>query len=128
MLSTTRLVTAGFARLVPVETIIVDEASQIELGGYLTILTRFRRDMKKLVFIGDDKQRESFFRMQSGLGIDARSLPAGLAVAPYGQEDLGSLAGSIFEQEHLRRDAVFLDTQCMLYVDLASGMAHAFLV
>ncbi|EPS96652.1 hypothetical protein FOMPIDRAFT_88524 [Fomitopsis schrenkii] len=87
MLSTPRLVTAGFTRLVPVETVIVDEASQIELGGYLPMLARFGRDMKKLVFIGDDKQ-----------------------LAPFGQEDLGNLA-SIFEQQHLRRDAVFLDTQ-----------------
>lgn len=60
MLSTPRLVTAGFTRLVPVETVIVDEASQIELGGYLPMLARFGRDMKKLVFIGDDKQREPF--------------------------------------------------------------------
>ena len=57
MLSTTRVVIAGFTRLVPVETVIVDEASQIELGSYLPILVRFTRDMKKLVFIGDDKQR-----------------------------------------------------------------------
>lgn len=58
MLATHRLVSAGFTRLVPVETVFVDEASQIELGDYLPLLSRFGRDIKKLVFVGDDKQRE----------------------------------------------------------------------
>jgi regulator of nonsense transcripts 1 len=53
MLSNPRLVT--FMRLVPVETIIIDEASQIEIGDYIPVLCRFPR-LQKLVFIGDDKQ------------------------------------------------------------------------
>ncbi|KZT63465.1 hypothetical protein DAEQUDRAFT_680352 [Daedalea quercina L-15889] len=56
LLSTQRLVASGYTRLVPVETVIIDEASQIELGDYLPLLARFGRDIKKLVFIGDDKQ------------------------------------------------------------------------
>ncbi|EPS96646.1 hypothetical protein FOMPIDRAFT_52939, partial [Fomitopsis schrenkii] len=87
MLATHRLVSAGFTRLVPVETVFVDEASQIELGDYLPLLSRFGRDIKKLVFVGDDKQ-----------------------LAPYGQDDIGELP-SIFERPHLRDGAVFLDTQ-----------------
>jgi AAA domain len=35
----------------------------------------------------------------------------GFSVAPYGQDDLGDLR-SIFEMLHLRRDALFLNTQC----------------
>jgi len=87
MLSTQRLVVSGYTRLVPVETVIVDEASQIELGDYLPLLGRFNHSIKKLVFIGDDKQ-----------------------LAPYGQDDLGDLP-SIFELQHLRQDALFLDIQ-----------------
>jgi len=34
-------------------------------------------------------------------------------VAPYGQEDVPELR-SVFEWQHLRRNAVFLDTQCTL--------------
>lgn len=34
-----------------------------------------------------------------------------MLVAPFGQDDLGNLS-SIFEMQHLRRDAMFLDTQC----------------
>lgn len=34
-----------------------------------------------------------------------------MTVAPYGQEDIGNLR-SIFEMPHLRRRAIFLDTQC----------------
>jgi hypothetical protein len=49
-----------FARLVPVQTIIFDEASQIEVGDYLPVLQRFRPSLQKMVFIGDDKQRETW--------------------------------------------------------------------
>ena len=56
MLSNTAL--APFIRLVPIETVIVDEASQIEVGDYLPLLAT-SRTLKKIVFIGDDKQRES---------------------------------------------------------------------
>jgi superfamily I DNA and/or RNA helicase len=45
------------ARQVPVETVVVDEASQIEVGEYIPMLYTFQRTLRKLVFIGDDKQR-----------------------------------------------------------------------
>ncbi|KAF8440438.1 P-loop containing nucleoside triphosphate hydrolase protein [Boletus edulis BED1] len=77
-------------RIVPVETIILDEASQIECGNYLPIFYHFHSTLSKLVFIGDDKQ-----------------LP------PYGQEEIPELR-SVFEFSHLRRRASFLDTQCLL--------------
>ncbi|KZP11024.1 hypothetical protein FIBSPDRAFT_195553 [Athelia psychrophila] len=71
----------------PVECVIVDEASQIEIGQYLPLLSRYEKTLQKLVFIGDDKQ-----------------------LAPYGQDDLGCLR-SVFEMPHLQRNAIFLDTQ-----------------
>ena len=46
----------GFTELIPVQTIIIDEASQIEAGGYLPILARYKTTLRKMVFIGDDKQ------------------------------------------------------------------------
>ncbi|KAI9574025.1 P-loop containing nucleoside triphosphate hydrolase protein [Boletus coccyginus] len=45
-----------FLRIVPVETIILDEANQIECGDYLPIFHHFHSTLSKLVFIGDDKQ------------------------------------------------------------------------
>ncbi|KAF8554480.1 hypothetical protein OG21DRAFT_1385482, partial [Imleria badia] len=45
-----------YLRVVPVEMIILDEASQIECGNYLPIFHRFHSTLSKLVFIGDDKQ------------------------------------------------------------------------
>lgn len=41
---------------VPVDIVIVDEASQIEVGQYLPLLSRFQPTLRKMVFIGDDKQ------------------------------------------------------------------------
>ncbi|KAG1887022.1 P-loop containing nucleoside triphosphate hydrolase protein, partial [Suillus subluteus] len=41
---------------VPVETVIFDEASQIEVGDYLPLLQRFQPTLRKMVFIGDDRQ------------------------------------------------------------------------
>ncbi|KAG1739216.1 P-loop containing nucleoside triphosphate hydrolase protein [Suillus paluster] len=43
-------------RVVPVQTVIFDEASQIEVGDYLPLLQRFQHSLQKMVFIGDDKQ------------------------------------------------------------------------
>jgi len=58
MLSNMKLGT--FSRLVPLQTVIFDEASQIEIGDYFPMLTRFRSTLRKLVFIGDDKQCGSY--------------------------------------------------------------------
>ena len=49
-----------FTNVVPIHTVIIDEASQIEVGDYLPLLHRFRHSLQKLVFIGDDKQRENW--------------------------------------------------------------------
>lgn len=56
MLSNKRI--GAFVCLVPPQTIIFDEASQIEVGNYVPVLHRFSRTVSKLVFIGDDKQRK----------------------------------------------------------------------
>lgn len=85
MLSNNKL--AIFSRLVPIEFVVVDEASQIEIGDYLPMLSRSESTLRKLVFIGDNKQ-----------------------LAPYRQDDIGDLR-SIFEILHLRDRAIFLDTQ-----------------
>lgn len=45
-----------FTTVVPVETVIVDEASQIEIGNYVPLVHLFKTTVSKLVFIGDDKQ------------------------------------------------------------------------
>jgi len=68
------------------KSLIVDEASQIEVGNYISVFSTFQ-NLRKACFIGDDKQ-----------------LP------PYGQEDLQDLQ-SIFEISHLNKHVVFLDTQ-----------------
>ncbi|KAF8150796.1 P-loop containing nucleoside triphosphate hydrolase protein [Crassisporium funariophilum] len=77
-----------FTMEIPIRTLIVDEASQIEVGNYVSIFTTFQNTLRKACFIGDDKQ-----------------LP------PFGQEDLQDLQ-SIFEIPHLKKHVVFLDTQC----------------
>ena len=56
MLSSDRMFKSRFTQLVPVETLIVDEASQVEIGDYLIPLSRFYNSLQKLIFIGDDKQ------------------------------------------------------------------------
>lgn len=55
MLSNDRI--AAFSGVVPPSLFIFDEASQIEVGGYIPVLYRYQKTTKKLVFIGDDKQR-----------------------------------------------------------------------
>jgi regulator of nonsense transcripts 1 len=55
MLSNSKL--GIFTGLVPIELVVVDEASQIEIGDYLPMFSRFQPTLQKIVFIGDDKQR-----------------------------------------------------------------------
>lgn len=55
MLSNDRI--SPFTRTVPPTLLIFDEASQIEVGDYIPMLHLYRETIRKLVFIGDDKQR-----------------------------------------------------------------------
>ncbi|KAF5359610.1 hypothetical protein D9756_003107 [Leucocoprinus leucothites] len=98
MLSNDRI--AIFTRLVPPTLFIFDEASQIEVGDYVPMLHRYQNTTRKLVFIGDDKQ-----------------LP------PYGQSDIENLR-SVFELPHLRRHALFLDTQYRMPVPIGTIVSH----
>ncbi|KZV92622.1 P-loop containing nucleoside triphosphate hydrolase protein [Exidia glandulosa HHB12029] len=86
MLSNSSLREVGFTRVVPVQTLIVDEASQIELGDFLSPAHAFGSTLQRLIFVGDDKQ-----------------------LAPYGQDDLGNLK-SIFEVNAHSSGAIMLDT------------------
>jgi len=50
---------APITTVVPIQTVIFDEASQIDMTDYLPALIRFRSSIRKIVFIGDDKQRKA---------------------------------------------------------------------
>ncbi|KAF9267868.1 hypothetical protein L218DRAFT_1057752 [Marasmius fiardii PR-910] len=54
MLSNPRL--SKFTRKVPISSLVVDEASQIEIGDYFTAFEVAKGSLKKLCLIGDDKQ------------------------------------------------------------------------
>jgi regulator of nonsense transcripts 1 len=98
MLSNPRI--EDFTRQVPVQTVIFDEASQIEVGDYLPLLQRFKHSLQKMVFIGDDKQ-----------------------LAPFGQDDIGQLR-SVFEFPHLRKRAHFLNTQYRMPLVIGSFISR----
>ncbi|KAJ4477314.1 P-loop containing nucleoside triphosphate hydrolase protein, partial [Lentinula aciculospora] len=76
-----------FTKHIPIHTLIVDEASQIEVGSFLSVLISASKTLQKLCLIGDDKQ-----------------LP------PYGQEEIQDLK-SVFEIDHLQNHLYLLDTQ-----------------
>lgn len=108
MLSGQRIINCGFTTLVPVQTVIIDEASQIEVGDYLPILAKHKKTLRKMVFIGDDKQRKCWV----GLNENVTCRRYTHIVPPYGEEQIPELR-SVFEWPHLNVDAVFLDIQCM---------------
>ena len=107
MLSSGQMMRSGFVELVPVETLIVDEASQVEVGDYLIPLARFHSTLQKIIFIGDDKQCMYLTFLNHLISL---SCP----VAPHGHEEIPTLK-SVFEMPHLREKAEFLNTQCLLY-------------
>ncbi|KAI0034237.1 P-loop containing nucleoside triphosphate hydrolase protein [Vararia minispora EC-137] len=86
MLSNKRAQILGFFRAVPLINLVIDEASQIEVGNYVSVFSN-HNTIQKVCFIGDDKQ-----------------LP------PHGSEEIQVLE-SIFEMDHLHSSALFLDTQ-----------------
>ena len=45
-----------FTKQIPLKILVVDEASQIEIGNYVSTFSDFKFSLRKLCFIGDDKQ------------------------------------------------------------------------
>ncbi|KAG9314976.1 P-loop containing nucleoside triphosphate hydrolase protein [Chiua virens] len=94
MLSSDVLRWGGAFRMAPLHTVVVDEASQIEIGDYIPLFSSFST-IRKAIFIGDDMQ-----------------LP------PHGHDDIQDLQ-SVFEVDHLikqdsssgKKPFIFLDTQ-----------------
>ncbi|KAF8150797.1 P-loop containing nucleoside triphosphate hydrolase protein [Crassisporium funariophilum] len=89
-----------FSLLVPIQHVIFDEASQIEIGNYFPMLVCFCPTLCKLVFIGDNKQ-----------------------LAPYGQGDISTLE-SVFEKTHLKKKAMFLNTQYRMPLPIGSFISR----
>lgn len=59
MLSNSRI--TKFTKVNPLHTLVVDEASQIEIGDYISVFSDFKHTLRKVCFIGDDKQCKCFF-------------------------------------------------------------------
>lgn len=59
MLSNTLLKTRGLFKTVPLINLLIDEASQIEIGGYVSVFSE-NPTIRKVCFIGDDKQCKLF--------------------------------------------------------------------
>ncbi|KAF8239685.1 P-loop containing nucleoside triphosphate hydrolase protein [Tricholoma matsutake] len=102
MLSNSRI--KKFTSKIPIRTLVVDEASQIEVGDYISVFSDFHSTLCKAIFIGDDKQ----CMFSSGRLVWDNYCC--FIVPPYGQEDLQDLQ-SIFEIAHLRKFVLFLNMQ-----------------
>ncbi|KAE9397707.1 P-loop containing nucleoside triphosphate hydrolase protein [Gymnopus androsaceus JB14] len=103
LLSNPALDKNGTFDIIPVERLIVDEASQINVFEYMHVFHKFRKSLQKVCFFGDPKQ-----------------LP------PFGQEKAKTLQ-SIFEIKHLRAISYFLDTQYRMPVPLGNFIsAHVY--
>ncbi|KAJ7576716.1 P-loop containing nucleoside triphosphate hydrolase protein [Mycena floridula] len=86
-------------RIVPVERLVIDEASQIGVFDYLFIFHKFK-SLEKVCFFGDPQQ-----------------LP------PFGQET--SQKRSIFDVKHLQINSSFLDTQYRMPVPIGGFISKA---
>jgi superfamily I DNA and/or RNA helicase len=108
MLSNTRITV--FTKVNPLHTLVVDEASQIEIGDYIPVFSAFKNSLRKVCFIGDDKQCKFLFT-----NLYIKCVSHSTVVPPFGQEDVEDLQ-SIFEVIHLKKHVLFLDTQCELNI------------
>jgi AAA domain len=59
MISDPVLQKIGFTQLVPITNVIIDEANQIEVGQYVPLFKTFGKTLRKICFVGDDKQCKS---------------------------------------------------------------------
>ncbi|KAJ7650185.1 AAA domain-containing protein [Roridomyces roridus] len=66
MLSNPRI--SPIVRLRPLQTLMVDEASQIEIGDYVPVLNKYSKSLEKMVFIGDDKQHRMPLQLGTFIG------------------------------------------------------------
>ncbi|KAJ6468012.1 P-loop containing nucleoside triphosphate hydrolase protein [Mycena vitilis] len=85
---------AGIFSLVPVERLVVDEASQINAFDFMHVFCKFQKSLEKVCFFGDPMQ-----------------LP------PYAQDQAPTMK-SIFEFKHLQGLHEFLDTQYRMPVPI----------
>ena len=58
MLSNKLLVSGGLLKQIPIQTLVIDEAGQIMMSKYKSVLLRLGTTLEKMCFIGDDKQRK----------------------------------------------------------------------
>ncbi|KAF9049492.1 P-loop containing nucleoside triphosphate hydrolase protein [Hymenopellis radicata] len=91
----------GMFSIVPVERLVVDEASQINIFEYMHLFWKFRADLKKVCFFGDPKQ-----------------------LAPFGSDTTPSLQ-SIFQLRHFQKAAFFLDVQYRMPTPLGDFISQA---
>ncbi|KAJ7435910.1 P-loop containing nucleoside triphosphate hydrolase protein [Mycena galericulata] len=90
----------GIFSLVPLERLVVDEASQINAFDFMHVFFKFRKSLQKVCFFGDPQQ-----------------LP------PYGQDQAPTLK-SIFEFQHLQILTEFLDTQYRMPIPIGQFISH----
>lgn len=60
-------------RFVPVMSVIIDEASQIEVGQYIPLFKSFGETLRNLCFIGDDKQCELLLVLSYSISVRAEA-------------------------------------------------------
>ncbi|KIM33489.1 hypothetical protein M408DRAFT_60908 [Serendipita vermifera MAFF 305830] len=84
MLTNPLLQKLEFYNYMPVKNVVIDEASQIQLGDLLPLLHLHGHEISRLCLVGDHKQ-----------------------LAPYGQEEVQEIE-SIFEKDHIVKDACLL--------------------
>ncbi|KAF9074554.1 hypothetical protein BDP27DRAFT_137131 [Rhodocollybia butyracea] len=96
LLSNPALDENGTFDIVPLQQLVVDEGSQINVFELLYVFHKFRNSLVKVCFFGDPKQ-----------------LP------PYGQEKAKTLK-SVFDIKHLKSNSYFLNTQYRMPIPLGN--------
>ena len=122
MLSNPKLVSCGLFDILPVKSLVIDEASQIDVFEFMVspvlalwaisdtlnqhLFYKFSKDLTKVCFFGDPKQRKS--QIAGCILVSVLAHP--MLVPPYGSEEAG--LETIFDVKHLKKTSNFLDTQC----------------
>lgn len=101
MLFSDKLESVGLFRTIPMERLVVDEASQIFVGDYLALFYKFRKDLEKVCWFGDPRQ-----------------LP------PHQREQIEGLK-SIYDITHVKEASLMLDTQYRMPIEIGTFVSMA---
>ncbi|RDB17534.1 hypothetical protein Hypma_001245 [Hypsizygus marmoreus] len=127
MLSNPILNQVNMFKVVPVERLVVDEASQIKIEDFMPVFHHFNKTLEKVCFFGDPRQLPPFGQdkvpqLRTIFDIEFLSRSAGFLDVQYRMPvQLGNFISRYVYQGKLKSNHGLNDTSCVAFIDVSKG-------